>query len=818
MQHGQPAARVVPINSKSAASVADRAKLERLPSAAHQVREKGKQLLSKSLHQVFDNADDALFTLADKATNNQEQNLYFESMREVRIRRRHMEAKFETAIDQAFIDLLDKKQGDDPSESYLADQNINIDDLSLVKNDDLEELVAVDSMVSKANSSCGESLQFLSMRIDSLVPTKVYQKNNPFGPQVICHSFINTAKDLDADIKAKLVLFKLFDQYVVTQLPAIHEALNHTLVELGVLPSIQQSKSRGGQSGVAAQFAASANAAGTPANVTAAAQDTLNALRGLMHPQSGGGTGPVVVGGQIAGNGIGGGASYSPMQGEELLGALSQLQGQQQTAWHQGGPVVAAPMDVNGFINQLLQSQGGQRQLGGMEADVINLVKMLFEFILDDRNLAAPLKAMIGRLQIPILKVALLDKTFFNKAGHPARRLLNEMATASLGWQEDPNCDGEPQDPLYKKVQAIVYTLLSEFESDVSIFTDMLTDFVAFIDRERRRANILEQRTLDAEDGKAKAEAARRQVKEALHGILQDKSLPASAQKIIDNAWSDVLFLICLREGASSDTWRDALQTADDLIWSVTVPVDQEARSQLLGMIPRIVRNLRNGLEKISFNPFELTQLLGQLEKLHMQRLRGVEKPAETQADGGEKSAPQAKIKSLVAVTSPPQQSQTRKDTVAANQDSNQETNKAPVTELKSTAAKEKPAPEASKKTAPSKAVIDTEHSTLVSAEDAKAIETIDESYLALVGKLTQGSWFEMDDGKHQYRCRLAAIIKATGKFIFVNRNGMKVAEESRETLAVAMKNGSLRLLDDSMLFDRALESVIGSLRNTRSG
>jgi len=44
------------------------------------------------------------------------------------------------------------------------------------------------------------------------------------------------------------------------------------------------------------------------------------------------------------------------------------------------------------------------------------------------------------------------------------------------------------------------------------------------------------------------------------------------------------------------------------------------------------------------------------------------------------------------------------------------------------------------------------------------------------------------------------------------------VAEESRESLAIAMKKGSLRLLDDSMLFDRALESVIGSLRQQRPG
>ena len=38
----------------------------------------------------------------------------------------------------------------------------------------------------------------------------------------------------------------------------------------------------------------------------------------------------------------------------------------------------------------------------------------------------------------------------------------------------------------------------------------------------------------------------------------------------------------------------------------------------------------------------------------------------------------------------------------------------------------------------------------------------------------------------------------------------MKVAEETRNSLALAMKSGRLRVLDDGMLFDRALEAVIG--------
>jgi hypothetical protein len=91
------------------------------------------------------------------------------------------------------------------------------------------------------------------------------------------------------------------------------------------------------------------------------------------------------------------------------------------------------------------------------------------------------------------------------------------------------------------------------------------------------------------------------------------------------------------------------------------------------------------------------------------------------------------------------------------------------------------------------------------------------DQHLSLVANLTQGSWFEMqsEDGQ-KFRSRLAAIIRATGKYIFVNRSGVKVAEETRMSLALALKSGRLQVLDDGMLFDRALEAVIGTLRSSR--
>lgn len=89
----------------------------------------------------------------------------------------------------------------------------------------------------------------------------------------------------------------------------------------------------------------------------------------------------------------------------------------------------------------------------------------------------------------------------------------------------------------------------------------------------------------------------------------------------------------------------------------------------------------------------------------------------------------------------------------------------------------------------------------------------------AWVQALHTGSWFELTIvvGEPAQRCKLAAIISFSSKYIFVNRNGMKVAEHSAISLAQYHARGLVRLLDDNQLFDRALESVIGNLRRLQA-
>ena len=818
--------KVVPLNARTGGgAAADESHLfARIPAPFIEMKDKGKQGLQSLLQSLFDNIDDALFELADRAANNIEQNLYFESMREIRIKRRGMELGFGRELDEAFRQLL---AGSVPTLSDKAGTQdaISADNLTLVEEDELEELVAADSMIAKAERQFAVPLRQLNTRLDSMVDNQaVSDRNNPFGPAVVCRSFIKVCGSLALDIKAKLVLFKLFDRYVMNDLGKVYALSNQVLIENGVLPKLTQRQQ--GQAQAAAEAANpldSYNADGSSSG-----GDVFSDLQALLHslPQQ-----HTEVTQGLAAPGL---APQIPR--DTLLQLLqvvqqsmmSRLEQQQQQAFN---GVTPQQLDIQRSLSSLLARKMPSRamSIGQVDDDAINLVAMLFQFILDDRNLAAPMKALIARLQIPLIKVAMLDKNFFSKGGHPARKLLNEIANASLGWIPGSNID---RDPLYNKVSEIVNRLLNEFEGDTGIFHEVLADFVAFIEVDKRRTSLVEQRTVNAEDGKAKSEIARNKVQALLNEKVAGKSLPKVVITLLEEAWSNVMFLICLKDGEDSKNWQDAVRVVDELLWSVEPMQSTETRQRLLKLVPNLLKNLRAGLTKIGYNPFDMNKLFADLEAIHLTQLKDLstvtlDMPAESRPT----RSPADKVAQTRAIEKTLDQMLEGRDVgdVSIEQlDAELDQQLAEfdaLADLVEQSASDEPAAAAVAEDSPlARQVVEKLQISGVrepEPEPAAPVVELEENdpCLGKVDALNMGNWVELhqEDGK-KFRCRLAAIIRGTGKYIFVNRSGMKIAEYDREALARDIKQGRVSTLDEGLLFDRALESVIGNLRKMKSG
>jgi hypothetical protein len=450
---------------------------------------------------------------------------------------------------------------------------------------------------------------------------------------------------------------------------------------------------------------------------------------------------------------------------EQLVGLLSKLQDMQPKAKLADDDSSPTVSEVRGGIRKGLKSdEKVVEAVNQADEDVINLVSMLFDFILDDDDLPMAMKALLGRLQIPLLKVAIIDKSFFNAEKHYARQLLNLLAKAGIGWnQKDPGGDA-----LYTKIEEVVFRILNEFISDISIFDDLLKEFTEFYEQQQKRTDSIDKRTREAEEGRARADMARAMVQQTLNRRLTGRQLPIVVVKLMQEGWKHVLYINCLKEGTESEPWKQAVKVVDAVVWSVIPQPGADWITRLKNVSPKLMNSLKKGLAAVNYDALATESLLKELAQVHLELMGGQALTTVTVLD---QQAAQGEVSTSGTFSS---------EQVTAGQAANATTVVLPSDNLQ---------PEVSE-TLPS----DNEH-------------------VQKANQLNVGSWVEFVQTDRRDRHKLVARIRSVDKLIFANRRGIKVAEMTAMKLAIDMSQGRARIIDEAQVLDRALESVIGNLR-----
>ena len=314
-------------------------------------------------------------------------------------------------------------------------------------------------------------------------------------------------------------------------------------------------------------------------------------------------------------------APVQAVSSQDLFGLLTRLQRLEHAL--EGGGAETPDRSVKDELSDLLESENSEaiHALDQADDDVINLVAMLFDFILDDEGLPSEIKALIGRLQIPLLKVAIADKTFFSNEEHDARLLLNTLARAGCQWDPQQGYDDE----TYQRIDRAVHAIIDDYDEDAALFSELLAEFESFFSDQRARAERVAERVREAEEGKARAEQAADAVRRYIDARLAGRQVPDVAVRLLRQGWQQVLYLTWLRQGEDSDTWRRYAKVVDALVWSVMphrAPADLE---KLRDLSPKVVRALEHGLESIQYDAGETRALLDDLLAVHDSLIKGLE-------------------------------------------------------------------------------------------------------------------------------------------------------------------------------------------------
>jgi hypothetical protein len=654
----------------------------------------------------------------------------------------------------------------------------NYDNLSLVDHDYLEAMIAMEGMVKQMRDREYKGAKSLLTRLETMFPNiRIDETNNPLDPEQIGDCFNEAIRPLGLKAHYLLTIYREFNKTVFANYESILEEANDVLVELGVLPNLditaeererrkaqraearaqleaelkakqeaeaQEQANRGKRPQAApAPTEAAATAASAPrpapASQTPAAGPSQadmfammqSLVKNLAERQVGNELLTVMPGAEADSD-----PTARQAQQQQIMTMLSDIQSRVSS---DADPRTVGETDYSvSKIGQTISEdlQTNQASIDRESGDVINLVTMLYQAIWNDRGLPTVMKELIGRTQIPIMKVALSDSAFFEDENHAGRALLNELALAGVAWTESDDLDN---DSGYGMVRDVVGQLMAAEQPDRELLQNLTDQLRAFSSSQTGTDASLEKRVQSAENLGANMDDVHAYVSQKVNERVLKGYLDPAIRNLLDTHLHNFLVKLVLKEGPEGKSWKAVMNTIDVLLWTVQADKQAGDRDRFNRINPRLLDNLQKALEIGGASKTKITKAMRQLKQIQ------------------EYTFHKAEVESQESPTG--------------------------VSPL---ARKEPP---------------------LLPREDP---------YLRRVGKMPLGTWIEFRNTLGEtVRCALVSKIDSIDKLFFADKQGKKVAELTRNRLAREMKLGTVKVVSEGALVNRAMQKVINELKET---
>lgn len=305
---------------------------------------------------------------------------------------------------------------------------------------------------------------------------------------------------------------------------------------------------------------------------------------------------------------------------KDLLGALD------------GMPITAASptgsprslLDIKQtLLAQSRQLHGKGAQFAREDNDAFELLGMLYSQIEREVRRDTPAVGLLGRLQVPLLRVALQDRAFFVRQQHPARQLLNAVAESGANWLSDEEVDPQLVHSLRNAVEHVV----QHFKEDPAAFDTANRELQTNLQHLARKAEVTERRHVEAARGKEKLELAKRRANDVIEASVKDQRLPKFVRALLNQAWSDVLTLTSLRHGEESEEWHRQVEATQQIVAATGkggTQTDGKLAEQIEGSLVQvgyhadeaaaIARRLTTGIGEEEDDPASRTELAMKLK------------------------------------------------------------------------------------------------------------------------------------------------------------------------------------------------------------
>ena len=696
-----------------------------------------KKSLPDTMAKIFDDTDDLLFNTAEKTADSNERNELFDMMRLLRIERNN--------IINNYISLLShrisvKKQ--DNNDSF------NADELSLVSQDEMEEMVAISSITGRSDNLHAEAISHLQARIEHLtLKTKTDFNKDALIPKHFCEDFVKASKHVNQSTNSKLIFLKVFSKHIDEALNKTYQAINQLFIENDILPQIK----------ISAPVQAS-----TPRPLPVN-NDQYYSMAPVESPQPENNTS---TGGQDFHQAI-----QSYMQSSLPSGAVTTINDQNfydrsqvvnsltnlQQKFSSSNQAINFDLIKRALLNNINSGSGGliTKQVNQIDEKTIDIIELLFSEILNDDKLTNAVRTLVLRLQIPTVKVAMLDQEFFKNANHPCRTFLNTLSNIGIGITDD-------EDELLSGIEIIIDTLINEYEQDSVSFQRALDSLNGLFYKDQNTCQKKEthtQRTILREH-------ARKIVLQELQTYINGNTISKKNEALVLKLWPTQMYQQYINFGKDSEQWDDSVNTLQRIVNSLQVPDTQKKLQHLIANHDELLEEIQNKLYSTN-QPVETINLaIYTLSESYLEIINQTQLPDSEVSDFAE-LALETFSGNIVSLES---------YLPAANHD---------------------------------------DISLPDFVEPVVQVKTDKREQLQLLpNDVKPGLWFQLFDGedKPPRRLKLSVIIMEEAQLIFVNRQGVKIMEKNAVEFAEELNAGTSKIIADHSLFDQALTNVISAL------
>ena len=269
-----------------------------------------------------------------------------------------------------------------------------------------------------------------------------------------------------------------------------------------------------------------------------------------------------------------------------------------------------------------------QASKGELDHMVIDVIGFLFDQILADSKVPPQIARQIARLQLPVLRAALGDATFFSKRKHPVRRFINRIASLGAGFEDFGE---DAAKGVLAKVRELVQQVVEGDFDQIETYERNLAALELFVTEQSAQAPGDGADDAAAVLSQKEDEIRLRQLyAQRLAGELKDVEAPEFLRDFVSRVWSQVLLRAADQGGPEGALAVRLRRVGRELLMSVQAKATPAHRKAFLAELPRMMQDLTEGMNLIGWPEAQRRAFFGQLMPSHAEALK---RPAARQLD-----------------------------------------------------------------------------------------------------------------------------------------------------------------------------------------